>query len=91
MKLRSDQKRSISNKDKSGSVTEYNIKINFDVEVLDQDKKLILKSSFSENSNYKASNLHIDTLNREKIIINNLIKLVAEQITNQLNLIYKTK
>ena len=91
MKLRSDQKRSISNKDKSGSITEYNIKIYFDVEVLDQDKKLILKSSFSENSNYKASNLHIDTLNREKIIINNLIKLVAEQITNQLNLIYKTK
>ena len=48
MKLRSDQKRSISNKDKSGSITEYNIKINFDVEVLDQDKKLILKSHFQK-------------------------------------------
>ena len=36
---------------------------------------------------YNASVLHLDTLNSEKKIVNNLTKSVAEQIMNELGLI----
>ena len=48
----------------------------------------ILDKSFSQRSTYKASNVHIDTLNREKKIVDNMVGGIAEEITKDLNLIY---
>ena len=44
---------------------------------------------FSQKKSYKASKFYIDTLSREKIIADNLVKSIANQITSDLNLIYK--
>tara|TARA_Y100001970_G_C14127573_1_gene799842 strand:- start:124 stop:597 length:474 start_codon:yes stop_codon:yes gene_type:complete len=88
--INSTKKRTISNKSSTGSAIEYNIDINIALIVKSEPSGVeIFKNSFSENRTYKASNLHIDSLNREKKIIRDLIKTIAEKIKIQLHLIYR--
>ena len=86
------KRRNISNKSASGTVLEYNININFELEVISElDGKKIFATSLSESSNYKASSTYTDTLSREKKIVDNLIKSLANQVNYKLNLIFKEK
>jgi hypothetical protein len=84
--------RSIAYKDSTGKIIEYNLKISFDLTATESvSRKKILSKTFALSSNYKASNLHIDTINREKKIINELIETIATQILTDLSLIYGEK
>ncbi len=51
-------------------------------------RRKILSKTFALSSNYKASDLYLDTLNREKKIINNLTETIAAQILTDLGLAY---
>ena len=82
--------REISNKDKAGKVLEYSLNVNLSLEALSTlDGSSVLKKSYSEKRSYKASKFYLDTLSREKIIADDLVKSIANQITNDLNLVYK--
>ena len=82
--------REISNKDKAGKVLEYSLNVNLSLEALSTlDGSSVLKKSYSEKRSYKASKFYLDTLSREKIIADDLVKSIANQITNDLNLIYR--
>ena len=88
--IHSSKARGVSNRSASGSALEYNIDIVFELEAISSStNKVIFKKSFSEKSSYKASNLHINTLNREKKIIENTVNNIADQITTQLNLVFR--
>ena len=88
-KINIERNREISNKDDSGKVLEYSLDINLNLEALSVlDGSSVLRKNYSQKKNYKASKFYIDTLSREKIIADNLIKSIANQITNDLNLIY---
>jgi len=90
--ISADKKRTISNKSSAGIVLEYNININFNLDVISESNgKKIFEMSFSEDSNYKTSDSYIDTLNRERKIVDNLIKSIASQINSRLNLVFKEK
>ena len=85
-----EKNREISNKDKSGKVLEYSLIVNLNLEALSTlDGSSILKKNYLQKRSYKASKFYIDTLSREKIIAEDLIKSIANQITSELNLIYK--
>ena len=89
-KINIERNREISNKDDSGKVLEYSLDINLNLETLSVlDGSSVLRKSYSQKKNYKASKFYIDTLSREKIIADNLIKSIANQIISDLNLIYK--
>jgi len=84
--------RSIAHKDSTGKITEYNLKISFDLIAIESvSRKKILSKTFTLSSNYKSSNLYLDTLNREKKIINELAERIATQILTDLNLAYGEK
>ena len=84
------KKRSVSNRTTAGTALEYSLNVNFRVEIFSAlDSRTILTKNFSETKSYKASTLHVDTLNREKKIIDDIVKSISNQITNQLNLIYR--
>ena len=86
------KRRNISNKSSSGTILEYNININFELEVISEsDGKKVFATSLSESSNYKTSSAYTDTLSREKKIVDNLIKSLANQVNYKLNLIFKEK
>ena len=92
LNIDASKRRNISNKSASGTVLEYNININFELEVISElDGKKIFATSLSESSNYKASSTYTDTLSREKKIVHNLIKSLANQVNYKLNLIFKEK
>jgi hypothetical protein len=84
--------RSIVHKDSTGKITEYNLKISFDLTAIESvSRKKILSKTFTLDSNYKASGLYLDTLNREKKLINELTEIIATQILTNLSLAYGKK
>jgi hypothetical protein len=84
--------RSIAHKDSTGKITEYNLKISFDLIATESvSRKKILSKTFTLNSNYKASDLYSNTLNHEKKIINQLTEAIAAQILIDLSLAYGEK
>ena len=84
--------RSIVHKDSTGKITEYNLKISFDLTATESvSRKKILSKTFTLDSNYKSSDLYLDTLNREKKLINELTETIATQILTNLSLAYGKK
>ena len=89
-KINIEKNREISNKDSAGKVLEYSLDVNINLEALSTlDGSSILRKSYSQKRSYKASKFYIDTLSREKIITDDLLKSIANQITSDLNLVYK--
>lgn len=90
--INATKQKGISSRSSSGTILEYNLNLNFLLEVVSRlDNKKVFKKNFSETSSYKASDVHLDTLNRERKIIDDMVKNISNQITTQLNLIYKSK
>jgi hypothetical protein len=84
--------RSIVHKNSTGKITEYNLKISFDLTATESEsRKKILSKIFTLDSNYKTSDLYLDTLNREKKLINELTETIATQILTNLSLAYGKK
>ena len=84
--------RSIAHKNSTGKIIEYNLKISFDLTATESvSQKEILSKTFTLDGNYKASDLYLNTLNREKKIINELTKTIATQILTDLSLAYGEK
>ena len=84
--------RSIVHKDSTGKIIEYNFKISFDLTATESvSRKKVLSKTFALDSNYKASDLYMDTINREKKIINELTERIATQILTDLRLAYEEK
>ena len=89
LKINSTKKRDISSKSATGSTTEYNLKIIFDIQAIsNSNNKEIFSKTFSESTTFKASTLHVDTLNREKKIVEDIVSTIEEDLMRQLNLIY---
>ena len=84
--------RSIVHKDSAGKITEYNLKISFDLTATESmSRRKVLSKTFTLDNNYKASDLYLDTLNREKKVIDELIESIATQILTDLSLAYGEK
>ena len=89
LNINADKKRQVSSKSSTGTITEYNLKINFNIEVISSlDGKSVFLKTFSENSSFKASTLHVDTLSREKKIIQDIVSSISNELTRELSLIY---
>ncbi len=54
-------------------------------------RKKLLSKTYALDSNYKTSDLYLDTLNREKKITNELTEAIATQILTDLSLAYEKK
>ena len=92
LNINAKKNRSIANKDSAGKITEYNLKISFDLTAIESvSRRKVLSKTFTLSGNYKASNLYTDTLNREKKIINELAETIATQILIDLSLAYEEK
>ena len=92
LNINARKNRSIAHKDSAGKITEYNLKISFDLTAIESvDRRKVLSKTFTLNGNYKASDLYTDTINREKKMINELTETIATQILTDLSLAYGEK
>ena len=90
--INAKKNRSITHKDSTGKIIEYNLKISFDLTATESaSRKKILSKTFTLDRNYKVSDLYMDTINQENKIIDQLTKSIANQILTDLNLIYGEK
>ena len=88
LNVNASKSKSVSDRSKAGKIKEYTVDVIFDVELLDSgNRNVLVKKQYIRSGTYNASVLHLDTLNSEKKIVNNLTKSVAEQIMNELGLI----
>ena len=92
LNINARKNRSIAHKNSSGKIIEYNLQISFDLIATESvSRKKILSKTFTLNGNYKASDLYLSTLDREKKIINELTERIASQILTDLSLAYEEK
>jgi len=92
LNINARKNRSIAHKNLTGKIIEYNLKISFDLTATESvSRKKVLSKTFTLDSNYKVSDLHTDTINREKKIINELTERIATQILTDLSLAYGEK
>ena len=84
------KKISVSNKNSSGKILEYNMILNFRVEIKDNSKnETIYSKNISNAQNYKSSKMYSDTINAEKKIIENIANITSKQIINEISLVLR--
>ena len=73
-------------KDKIGKTTRFNVVLNADLKLTD-DNKIIKNRSFTVNNDYDVSNNHSDTIRNEKKSIQNNIDSLSAEIAKYIQLI----
>ena len=73
-------------KDATGKTTRFNMVLNGELKLTD-DNKVVINRSFAVNNDYDVSNNHSDTIRNEKNSIQNNIDLLSEEITKYIRLI----
>ena len=73
-------------KDTTGKTTRFNIILNGDLKLIDNNK-VVTNRSFTVNNDYDVSGNHSDTIRNEKNSIQKNIDLLSEEITKYIQLI----
>ena len=73
-------------KDTTGKTTRFNVILNGDLKLTDNNK-VVKNRSFTVNNDYDVSNNHSDTIRNEKNSIQNNIDSLSEEITKYIQLI----
>ena len=73
-------------KDTTGKTTRFNVVLNGDLKLTDNNK-VVKNRSFTASNDYDVSNNHSDTIRNEKNSIQNNIDSLSEEITKYIQLI----
>ena len=85
--IKSEKKTAVSNKSQSGKVLTYSITLTFEI-AASENKNVLFTKVFTKSQNYSASDVHSDTLNNEKKVIESLIDSIASELQIELNSIF---
>ena len=85
--IRSEKKTTVSNKSQSGKILTYSITLSFEI-AASANKNVLFTKVFTKSQNYSASDVHSDTLNNEKKVIESLIDSIASELQIELNSIF---
>ena len=92
LNIKASKKIDVSNKSETGKILQYSVGVNFEITAIsDKTKEVVLAQVYSRKQNYAASSLHLDTLNSEIKIVENMVDSVASEILIGLNSIYQEK
>ena len=85
--IKSEKKTAVFNKNQSGKILTYSITLTFEVAASD-NKNVLFTKVFTKSQNYSASDVHSDTLNNEKKVVESLIESIASELQIELNSIF---
>ncbi len=85
--IKSEKKTAVSNKSQSGKILTYSITLTFEI-AASENKNVLFTKVFTKSQNYSASDVHSDTLNNEKKVIESLIDSIASELQIELNSIF---
>ena len=87
LNIKSEKKTAVSNKNQSGKILTYSITLTFEIAASD-NKNVLFTKVFTKSQNYSASDVHSDTLNNEKKVVESLIESIASELQIELNSIF---
>ena len=85
--IKSEKKTAVSNKNQSGKILTYSITLTFEI-AASNNKNVLFTKVFTKSQNYSASDVHSDTLNNEKKVVESLIESIASELQIELNSIF---
>tara|TARA_A100001011_G_scaffold304439_1_gene318744 strand:+ start:182 stop:646 length:465 start_codon:yes stop_codon:yes gene_type:complete len=85
--IKSEKKTAVSNKSQSGKILTYSITLTFEI-AASNNKNVLFTKVFTKSQNYSASDVHSDTLNNEKKVVESLIESIASELQIELNSIF---
>ena len=85
--INSEKKSAVSNKSESGKILTYSITLIFEISA-SANKNVLFTKVFTKSQNYSASDVHLDTLNNEKKVVESLIESIASELQIELNSIF---
>ncbi len=77
-----NKEKTISNKDSSGKVTKYELKIRANLIITNLNSTKVVQKNFTQVGNFDVKSKHIDTINTEKKETRNLTNQISEEISN---------
>jgi len=87
LNIKSEKKTAVSNKSLSGKVLTYSITLIFEVTASDNEN-ILFNKVYTKSQNYSAADVHSDTLNNEKKVVESLIESIASELQIELNSIF---
>ena len=87
LNIKSEKKTAVSNKNQSGKILTYSITLTFEI-TASNNKNVLFTKVFTKSQNYSASDVHSNTLNNEKKVVESLIVSVASELQIELNSIF---
>ena len=87
LNIKSEKRTAVSNKSPSGKILIYSITLTFEIAASNNNNVLFTKV-FTKSQNYSASDVHSDTLNNEKKVVESLIESIASELQIELNSIF---
>ena len=89
LNVKSLKKTTIADKSQTGKIITYTLTVEFDVSAINISEDIIFSKVYTKTRNYPASDVHIDTLNNEKKLVEELIESIANELQIELNSIYQ--
>ena len=86
------KKTSIADKAQTGKILSYRMALGFDITATNNsNEEIVFSKVYSKQQNYKASDIHLNTINNEKKVVESLIETIANEIQIDLNSVYQKK
>ena len=87
LNIKSEKKTAVSNKSQSGKILTYSVTLTFEVTASDNEN-ILFNKVYTKSQNYSAADVHSDTLNNEKKVVESLIESIASELQIELNSIF---
>lgn len=87
LNIKSEKKTAVSNKSQSGKVLTYSVTLTFEV-TASGNENILFNKVYTKSQNYSAADVHSDTLNNEKKVVESLIESIASELQIELNSIF---
>ena len=78
----------MADKNLTGKVVNYALTLDFEISASNTSNNVIFSKVYTKTRNYASSDLHSDTLNNEKKLVESLTEAVASELQNDLNSIF---
>tara|TARA_A100001011_G_scaffold398885_1_gene504981 strand:+ start:1116 stop:1589 length:474 start_codon:yes stop_codon:yes gene_type:complete len=88
LNINSKKKTAVADKNLTGKVVNYALTLDFEISASNTSNNVIFSKVYTKTRNYASSDLHSDTLNNEKKLVESLTEAVASELQNDLNSIF---
>ena len=89
LNIKSKKKSSTADKSQTGKIITYKLNLEFEITANDKNDNIVFSKVYARVKNYSAAEVHMDTLNNEKKLLESLIETVANELQIDLNSIYQ--